>query len=248
MLSLFVYNRNKKNAVHLNERCVGYIKSTDKQLDKNECFDDPSRLISMTCSFGGKSLYMIRRDDSKLEKIAESIRLSNDRNYIVLVLQSPDEMFDAVTPSVRPSGFLLEDTDDVRLERLIDEIYADHERMNELISRESYSFKISGKEFSASFCKIMLIEVQSKKIKFHTDSQIFEFYDSLESVMNSAPDYFLRIHRSYVVNANYIKEVNYKERTLLMKDESQIFFSRNYCDNLKEFFKNTLKVLLFNFF
>ena len=70
MLSLFVYNRNKKNAVHLNERCVGYIKSTDKQLDKNECFDDPSRLISMTCSFGGKSLYMIRRDDSKLEKIA----------------------------------------------------------------------------------------------------------------------------------------------------------------------------------
>ena len=31
MLSLFVYNRNKKNAVHLNERCVGYIKSTDKQ-------------------------------------------------------------------------------------------------------------------------------------------------------------------------------------------------------------------------
>ena len=87
----------------------------------------------------------------------------------------------------------------------------------------------------------MLIEVQSKKIKFHTDSQIFEFYDSLESVMNSAPDYFLRIHRSYVVNANYIKEVNYKERTLLMKDESQIFFSRNYCDNLKEFFKNTLK-------
>lgn len=240
MLSLFVYNRNIENANKLNRKCVSHIKNSGRELEKNECFCDPVTLCASVNTFDHVSLYMLRKD-KKLDRIAENIRNANEGNYIILVLGSPEELFGAVTPSARPSGILPEEPDDNQVATLIDQIYADHSRMEKLSDRTEYCFKLRGTDYKIGFNKIMVIEVQNKRIKFYTASQCIEFYDSLEAVMKSAPEYFLRIHRSILVNTNYIKMVNYREKSILMQDGSVQYFSRTYSNDIKEYMGNTLK-------
>jgi len=240
MLSLFVYNKDSHEAEVLNRKCMSHIDETEKSIDKNDFFDDTQKLVSMLDDFEAPALYMLEKHD-KLEGTAGKIYDANDHSYIVLVLSSPEQLLESVTPSVRPSGILIGSTDDGRIGKIIDEVYEDHARSCRTSVRDECIFRIRGAEYKTAYKDIILIEVQNKKIKLHTRSQIFEFCDSLESVMRSTPDCFVRIHKSYVVNTNYVRLVNYKEKTIRLTDDSVLYFSRKYGAELKEYFKNTLK-------
>jgi DNA-binding LytR/AlgR family response regulator len=194
----------------------------------------------MLDSFEGNALYMLQRHES-IEETAGRIYERDEHGYIVLVLGSAEELLTAATPSVRPSGILIEPPEDDRIGKIIDEVYEDYKRSHKVSLSDECIFRIRGVEYKTAYKDIILIEVQNKKIKLRTRSQIFEFSDSLESVMRLTPDCFVRIHKSYVVNTNYVRLVNYKEKTLLLTDDSVVYFSRRYGAELKEYFKNTLK-------
>ncbi len=244
MLSVFCYDNNLKNAERLNCRCLEYLQETGKEYDENECFSDVSGICSKASSHKDVSLYMLRKD-MKLSSVTELIRAVNDSNYVVVVIEYTQEIFDINMPLVKPAGILLDDVEDAKLHKIIDEVYIDYERFCTDTRSEVYVFKSRGVEYNVPYCKIRLIEVQAKKIRIHTISQMYEFYESLENVMKCLPDYFLRIHRSFVVNTNFVKMVNYSEKTVVMDDGSVLFFSRTYSSNIKEYMSNSLKENLF---
>ncbi|MDO5148450.1 MAG: LytTR family DNA-binding domain-containing protein [Oscillospiraceae bacterium] len=231
MLSLFVYNHDKERATDFSSRCDSYIKSSGKKIFVGSCFNDEKKTADILYSLEDEAVFMLHRDGS-LEKISDSINNSENHNYIVLILSTPEEMFDAVNPSVKPSGILLESFDENRIGRIIDEIYTDYMR-NHNTSGGEYSFRIRGITYSAAFSDIMMIEVQSKRVTFHTESQTYEFYDSLDAVMKEAPDCFVRIHRSIVINGNYIKSIDFNTREIVLNDDSKLFFSRNYIQEVR---------------
>lgn len=238
MLSLHVYNSSRTGAERLLSKCSSYIKSSGQKL-KTGIACDEAAVSTILSSLDDSALFMLKKDGS-LVRISECIDLSDHDNYIVLVFEKADDMFDAVSPAVRPSGLLLESFDEKRVGKIIDEVYADYLRSHEEC-RSDYHFRIKGIDYSASFSNIVLIEVQSKKIKFHTSAQTYEFYDSLDAVMKEAPDYFIRIHRSYVINANFIKSVNYREKIITLNDDSTLFFSRNYIREIKDYYIRIIK-------
>ena len=240
MLSLFVYHKVNEKAHELNNRYVSCLKRNQHAVEKNEYFSDSALICSMISGYDKTSMYILRKD-SKLVQIAGHIQSVNDDNYIVLILSDTSQLLDAVSPCVKPSGILLENSDDERIGRVLDEIYLDYTRACHVQNQVTYSFRIRGIDYTVPFCKVMLIEVQSKKITFHTQAQSYEFYDSLETVVKNTPDYFLRVHRSFVVNTNFIRMVNYSEKTIVMNDDSTVFFSRTYSNGIKEYLRNTLK-------
>lgn len=240
MLSLFVYNRDNKKAESLNEKCLAHIEKSGRQLEKNGCFCDPAKIFSVIRTWDNTSLYMLSKD-SKLLRMSEAIRFSNDGNYIVLILQNAEEMFEAVTPSIRPSGILLENSDESRIAGLIDEIYADYSRMNRMADSDVLCFRSHNISYKVSYNTIITIEVQKKKVIVNTEAQMFEFYDSLDNIVQYVPDYFIRIHRSIILNTNFISMVNYSERNIKLKDGNMLFFSRSYKDEIKKYLGNTLK-------
>lgn len=231
MLSLFVYNRDKERAADFSRCCDSYIKSSGKKIYVGNCFDDENKTADILYSLEDSAVFMLHRDGS-LERISGSINGAENQNYIVLILSNPEEMFEAVSPSVRPSGILLENSGEERVGKIIDEIYTDYRRSHSQ-SGETYSFRIRGISYSAAFSDIMIIEVQSKRVTFHTESQTYEFYDSLDAVMKEAPDCFVRIHRSIVINGNYIKSIDFNTREIILNDESRLFFSRNYIQEVR---------------
>jgi len=244
MLSLFVYNKEYRKARELSEKCDSHIKNTGKKAERLEYYSDCSELNSAISSCDDTALYILRRDASLLQT-ASHIRSVNDSNYMVLVFSDVSEIVDSVSPSFRPSGFLPENADDEKIGTIIDEVYCDYERSGALYEGPVCRFSIKGADYRIPFCQIMVVEITSKKITIHTAAQKYGFYDTLENVMNDLPDYFMRVHRSFVVNKNYIKKVNYKERTIIMTDDSAVFFSRGYSAEIREFNNNTMKEILF---
>lgn len=240
MLSLYVYNSDGEKARLFSSRCSLYIQKNEKRIEAGRCCSDAVSFEQTVYSLNDSGLFMLKKDGD-FPRIAECINSSAQYNYTVFLLEKPEDMFEAVTPLLRPSGLLPESFDEARTGRVIDEIYEDYQRITDMAGGPAYHFKIKGTDYTESFPNIYLIEVQSKKITFRTAAQCYEFYDSLDSVMREAPDYFVRIHRSYVINTNYIEKVNYQDKIILLNDGQEIFFSRNYASGLKEYMYGKLK-------
>ena len=84
-------------------------------------------------------------------------------------------------------------------------------------------------EASKNYSKIMMIEKRS--------FTVIRSMKEIEDVLNN--DIFLRIHRQYIVNLNYIKEMNRTESTILLQNGISLPVSRQQ----KEFFEMRFKWL-----
>ncbi|WP_298827006.1 LytTR family DNA-binding domain-containing protein [uncultured Planococcus sp.] len=81
------------------------------------------------------------------------------------------------------------------------------------------------------------IESSQKKTWFYTDNETYCSIHTLKNLKHQLPDSFLPIHRSYIVNINYIEEIsrdiasNYQ---LTLRDGSILPVSQNYTASVRE--------------
>ncbi len=240
MLSIYVYHHDTKRGETFLHRCMYIIRKNQYSILDGGIYSERNSFDRLVEGIDSSSLFMVGCG-SDLEPIAEEINNSEANSYMVVVLESFDDMYSSVKPSVRPAGILLENSDDFFMGRVIGEIYSDYMRYVANEEGPEYRFRIKGDDYVEYFKNIYLIEVQSKKITFHTESQAYEFYDSLDAVMKAAPDNFVRIHRSYVVNLDFIKSISFRDKVITLSDDSEVFFSRNYSSALREQYMRNLQ-------
>lgn len=81
------------------------------------------------------------------------------------------------------------------------------------------------------------IESNQKKTWFYSNEEAYSTIYTLKDLRHQLPDYFLPVHRSFIVNINYIEEIardvssNY---VLTMKDGSRLPVSQNYAASIRE--------------
>lgn len=88
------------------------------------------------------------------------------------------------------------------------------------------------------FDEIQFLEVQGKQTTIHLDKQSYTTSESLSTLAEKlVPHYFLRVHRSYIINQHKIKEVQpwFNQTILLtMNNGEKVPVSRSYGKALKE--------------
>ncbi len=126
---------------------------------------------------------------------------------------------------VQPLDFLLKPVSQEALSKDI------QKGMRFLCDDKVFSFK-KGKEIVRVSCKeIMYCESAGRKIVIHTEQKQYEFYGKLDNVKSMLSDNFFQIHKSYIVNKNYIKKIGCSEVTMM--DGSRFGISRTYKDLVK---------------
>jgi len=60
------------------------------------------------------------------------------------------------------------------------------------------------------YSKILFFEASNKKINLRVGNEEYDFYDSLENIMQIAPAYFIRTHRAFLVNSRKIRGIKKK--------------------------------------
>jgi DNA-binding LytR/AlgR family response regulator len=194
----------------------------------------PTALLEKVRSANPPALFIMeddRRDE--LDAAVAEIRGQNALHYLVLRLSQLEDAILLRPPYYRASGFLLAPVEKSTLRRLLAGVYQDWSAAQGEYGG-FFPLKIRGTLYQIPYSKILFFESAGKKIVARTAAQEYEFYDSLEEISRTAPDFFLRVHRSFCVNIQQVSAVNFSEHSITMRDDSIVSFSRTYRQEVEQ--------------
>lgn len=98
------------------------------------------------------------------------------------------------------------------------------------------SFVIDSKEgrIHIDYNQIFYFEAREKKLFVQTNSEEYGFYGTIEKLENDLPGFFVRCHRSFIVNTRKIERVLLSQNLILLSEEMDVPLSRSYKADLKE--------------
>jgi two-component system, LytTR family, response regulator len=120
-------------------------------------------------------------------------------------------------------------------------IKIDYVKLLAVISRdkkymERFLVNQSSKYFFIQADDIRYISSEEKYVSLHTDSGTFLLRETMNTMEERLdPDKFARVHRSYIVNISYIKEIqpwSHGDYIIVMKNSEKINLSRRYKNRL----------------
>lgn len=141
--------------------------------------------------------------------------------------------------SVRPLDFLVKP---LNTEKVLNDI----DIAMELSSQYPIycEFSINKTLVRIPYHKILYFETSGKIVNVHTFNGIYQTYDRLPDITSNAPgSSFVRIHKSFLINWNYVFSYQKDKVVIKKKDgkEQELPVSRPYRNALKEFFLASLR-------
>lgn len=161
-------------------------------------------------------------------KLGKYIRedLSNFHTQIVYVSQEPEytiQLFETM-----PFDFLLKPIPEGKLQNMMNRFLKKQEGTENL-----FHFKEGKASGVLPYNKILYFQSVSPKLFINTMNDTKEFYGKLGDLEEQLPEYFVRIHKSYVVNAHFVRKYCYDSVILL--DKQKLPISRLYKEQVRNY-------------
>lgn len=166
-------------------------------------------------------------DINGIEKAGE-IRKNDPQAMIVFVTSHSEMSLLTFEYKVQASDYIVKNSKefDKRIEECL--ISADN-RFNKISEDESEYMMIENSEkvLKQKIDDILFIETASNhRIRIHIFDGIIETYGSIKEYEERLPEYFIKTHRSFLVNSRNIKGVDKALRTIEMKNGEKCLMSR----------------------
>ena len=108
--------------------------------------------------------------------------------------------------------------------------------MNESIEDEIIDFKNNKTTIPINLKKVMYFESNKRKIVIHEVNGIVETYEKMNTVIALLPSRFIEIHKSYVVNLDFMKSIE-NQRATLYNEQYLPISKRCYKEVREKFYK-----------
>ena len=180
---------------------------------------------------------------SKAVSIAAFIKLANRSCLIVLICDKDVNFNVFYRPSISPCGVICRPFSSQFFKAIFEEVVAELKRLkkesqnqqNRIVrDNDTLDVKIGGNYYSFFYRDILFFEAQTKKVVVKTFGQEISYYSSIESIAENLPPYFIRCHRSFIINTNHIKSAHFGENMIYLKDNSIIPISRSYKGDIRK--------------
>ncbi len=104
---------------------------------------------------------------------------------------------------------------------------------------ENEQFVIESKDgiTKIPYDRISYFEASVKKVYVRLLKEEYGFYDTLDDLENRLPDYFVRCHRSFIVNMKKVRKYSSSDNELILEDDITAPVSRSYRSIIKEVLK-----------
>lgn len=170
-----------------------------KYIEAGEQFDIILLDIELKMMNGVEVGYKIRND------------LQNDITQIVYI--SGNESYAMELFQVRPLNFLIKPVTYERMQSMMNTAMRIVNKGNQFFE---YQFKHAS--YKVPIKDILYFESENRKINIITTDEVYSFYGTIDEVFKKVKQYnFLDIHKSYLVNYNYIVKFEYRQVTLSNK-------------------------------
>jgi len=171
--------------------------------------------------------------DEPVLRVARTVRQSSEITFILLVSDRSRDLSPFFRPKIRPGGVLFRPVQNINLRNLLDEVAEELDRLTQAGSEDMFLFRTEGASHRTPFRDILFFEARNKKVIMRTLGQEIGFYGTIENLSASLPPYFVRCHRSFLVNSLKIEEMRGADMELKLTGGVRIPFSRSCCETVK---------------
>jgi DNA-binding LytR/AlgR family response regulator len=176
-------------------------------------------------------------------EVAKRISESEFSVPIIFITSFDDKATFERAREVRPFAYIVKPFDEKMLQRTIEIAlyrYAGQAGMQDanirwkqdLMVRNSFFIKVGSRLKKVKIDDIIYIERDDKYIKIQTSKDNYMVRMPLKTIAEKLPfTDFIRVHRSYIINAQHIEAIDLKEQLLTLKNQ-KIPVSKNYIEPL----------------
>lgn len=151
-------------------------------------------------------------------KLAQQIRLSDPRGFIIFITAHSELSFMTFQYRVEAMDFVLKDNPAEAKVKIRECLLNAMERYTLQTNRthKVYTTQIGGRKINVDYDDIFFFETSSNihKVILHAKDRQIEFSSTMKELTSTLGDNFVRCHRSFLVNKNNIKEVDAKKRII----------------------------------
>lgn len=147
-------------------------------------------------------------------RVGDFIRKEMENEQMFLIYISSKEQYAIQLFKNRPFDFLVKPIDKAEIFRNLDNIF-------KIIGRENHFFEYRNQTtlIRIPYNDILYFQSIGKKIEIVMNHEVQSYYGKLKDLKNALPEFlFLSIHKSYIINRNYVKEYTY-ERITMVNDQ-----------------------------
>lgn len=246
MISLVIFNKDKQEldsmdryshylAAHLSEEKWQYNFFTDWNEFSGYMSDEQSAdIVCVDITIEGSI------------NLTKGIRKINKHAYIILVATVDISPMEYMRPEIMAGSLLIRKYSENQLHEVFDSAFKkylaefdsddDKEDMYVLESREGRRL--------IPYSQIYYFEARDKKIVIGCATSELTCYDTISGLMDELPDYFIRCHRSFIINQKKIIKVVLNRNEIEMQNDIYIPVSRSYKSELRRLYSdNTRKMV-----
>lgn len=154
---------------------------------------------------------------------------------VIFITGYPDLYYEKVYLDVRPFGFVKKPVDWALLDSLIRQI---DESRSQLPSSRLFVRTGGGLE-AVELELILYIESHKHNLLIHTRDKTLVIYDKLDRIASKLPDHFFRCHKSFLVNAHYIRR--YENNCFILEGGACIHISQLKAKSIRRQFMEYLE-------
>lgn len=167
-------------------------------------------------------------------RVARTVRQCSETTFILLVSDRNRDLSPCFRPAIRPSGVLFRPVKNAQLRDMLEEIVEELDRLTQTGTDDMFIFKSEGASHRIPFKDILFFEARNKKVVLHTVGQEISYYESIENLVAHLPPYFVRCHRSFMVNANQIESIHGVEMEIKLTGGHRVPYSRSHRDEVRQ--------------
>lgn len=166
----------------------------------------------------------------------EQVRSRYKEALLMVVADAGVSPMKYLRPAISPNSLLLRPASEQQIRAVLTETISSF--MEQFVSGEGEdSFVIEtreGKQY-VPYSQIYYFEAREKKIFVRILDQEIGFYETMENLEERLPEYFLRCHRSYIINSKKIEKVMLSQNLVQLSSGLAAPLSRSYKRVLKDY-------------
>lgn len=236
MITLMTYDRDKEEQQMLlydSENVVAYY--SDEKLDKIT-FENQEEARAYIEKSGLLDAAFMEITDEEEIQLTKDFRKSYQETELMLISDASISPMRYVTPDVKATSLLLRPFKKEEGEQVVRDFFtALFRERNRADQNKRLIIENREGKLSIPFSKIYHVEVKAKKLYIRLKNEEYSKYGSLDGIEKELPEHFLRCHRSYIVNENYISQIKLTENVIVLQDGMRIPISRTYKPMIKSY-------------
>ena len=170
--------------------------------------------------------------------VTELIRKKNKDAIILIMADTSVSPALYMKPGIMAAALLLFPLNEQSVIETVSELFRYLTEKTEEADSDYFVIKSKTQHEHIPNSKIQYFESREKKLFLNTLKTEYGFYETIDNVLEQLPDYFIRCHRSYIINSKKIKKVMLSQSIVELEDGIQIPISKSYKPLLKGYKKN----------